>query len=368
MRSVFLLQMKRLRRKPFLVTSFFVLTLFFVFFLGGNDLSGKLLVQAYPGENTSEEEAAGWIERLNESDAFLFELKEEEDVRSTIMRGERNMAVEIRSDDYRMLVAVDDQNYQLTESYIRQVFTEELRLSEVEAASGEENVREQVGNKLDSPVLTLETSTVSGRAESGIAYDQSLQALFGMTLYFSVFTMLFSLSTVAQQKRDGTWSRMLISPLRRWQMYLGHFAYCFLIGTVQILLVFLIFEYVLNFGVGVHVGVLFLIASCFTFAVGCLGLLLVGIVRSPQQLQAVIPVTATAMAMLGGAFWPVEIVTNDILTVLSRGMPIYYGMEALKGTALSGESLTDIAGLLTVLLLIGVVTAAAGIRLMERRS
>ncbi|TVP84928.1 MAG: ABC transporter permease, partial [Alkalicoccus sp.] len=248
MRSVFFLQLQRFRRKPFLVTSFFVLTLFFVFFLGGNDLSGKLLVQAYPGENTSEEEAAGWIDLLNESDAFLFELKEEEEVRNTIMRGERNMAVEIRPDDYRMLVAVDDQNYQLTESYIRQVFTEELRLSEVERVSEEENVRGQVEDELESPVLTLETETVSGREENGIVYDQSLQALFGMTLYFSVFTMMFSLSTVAKEKRDGTWNRLLISPLSRWQAYLGHFTYCFLIGTLQIMLIFLFFDYVLDFG------------------------------------------------------------------------------------------------------------------------
>lgn len=372
MKSIFILQLQRFKRQPFLILTFFILTLVFVFFMGGNqmggsDADGKVAVQAYTGAGTTQEEADYWMALLNDSDSFAFDLIEEEEARSAIIQGDTSMALEIRSDDYRMLAAVDDQNYQLVESYIQQVYTEELRMAEVEAASGQENIRESVEEERDSPVLTMQTETIDGES-SGFAYDQSLQALFGMTLFFSLYTIMFSLSNVAEEKRDGTWDRLIVSPLRKWQIYLGHLAFCFLVGYLQILLIFLFFSYVLDYQITAHFGVIMIIIACFTFAIVSVGMLLIGLVRSTQQLQAVIPITATAMAMLGGAFWPVEIVTNDIIIMLSRAMPIYYGMEALKGAALLNQSLSEISGVLTLLVLFGVITMGVGINMMERRA
>ncbi|SDN72948.1 ABC transporter permease [Alkalicoccus daliensis] len=367
MKSIFILQLQRFRRKPLLVVSFFVLTLFFVFFLGGNDTGDKITIQSYAGDNTTQEQADYWIQLLNASESFEFVLVEEEEARNSIVQGDRNMALEIRDDDYRMLVAVDEQSYQIAANYIQQVFTEELRLAAAEAAVEEENIRAAIAEERISPVLALNMETINGES-SGFVYDENLQALFGMTLFFSIYTIIFSLSNVAEEKRDGTWNRLIVSPLQKWQVYAGHVAYCFLVGYLQIILIFIFFKYMLGFQIEAHFGILMIIVACFTFTIVSVGMLLIGLVTSPQQLQAVIPITATAMAMLGGAFWPVEIVTNEVIVMLSKVMPMYYGMEALKGAALLNQSLGEITGALSILVLMGVITMGIGINLMERRA
>lgn len=367
MRAIFFLQWKRLRRMPYLVLTFFLLTLLFVFFLGSNGQGGEMEVNAYPGENVKETEAAAWIDRLNESDSFDFELIEEEQARAAIMDGSRNLAVEIREHDYRMLVAVEDQNHQFVDSYANQVFREELRLQQAEEQTDAVNLRDGVAEEMTNPPLHLTITSVSGE-ESGSVYNASLQALFGMTLFFSMYTIMFSLSNVADEKRQGTWDRMIVSPFRKWEVYGGHLAYCFVLGMLQIMMIFVFFEWALGYDVNIPIGVIAVITACFTFAGVSVGMLLIGLVRTTQQLQAVIPIVVTSMAMLGGAFWPLEIVSNSFVFALSKGTPIYYGVQALHDASALGYGITGIAGHLSLLLLFGVLCMGVGINLMERRN
>ncbi|WP_416150800.1 ABC transporter permease [Salipaludibacillus sp. HK11] len=367
MTSIFLLQLQRFRREPFLGVSFFVLTLFFVFFLAGNGSGDKITVQTYLSENVSETSADEWLTLLNESDTFRFELTDEEDARNSVINSEASLALQLMDDNYRMLVTVEDQDYQIVDSYVSQVFQKELRLAEVESSLESDGIRDSISQELEDPVLTVTSQTITGEGE-GFVYDEKLHTLFGMTLFFSVYTMMFSLMNVAQEKRNGTWDRLIVSPLRKWEVYLGHLLYCFVIGFLQILMIFLFFEYVLNFNIGANFGVIMLIIACFAFAIVSVGMLIIGLVRTPQQLQAVIPIVATAMAMIGGAFWPIEIVSNDIILMLSKAMPLYYGVEALKAVALLDHGIFEIAGSLSVLILFGVISMGIGINLMERRA
>ncbi|WP_252312344.1 ABC transporter permease [Sinobaca sp. H24] len=366
MKAIFFLQWKRLRRKPYLVLTFFVLTLLFVFFLGSNNQGGQMEVNAYSGEDVQEAEAAGWIDRLNESDSFHFELVDEEQARNAVMDGSRSLALEIRENDYRMLVAVEDQNHQLVDSYANQVFREEQRLQQAEEQTGTVDLRERVQEEMDHPPLDLTITSVSGE-ESGFVYNASLQALFGMTLFFSMYTIMFSLSNVVDEKRQGTWDRMIVSPLRKWEVYAGQLAYCFVLGMLQIMMIFVFFEWVLGYDVNIPLGTTAVITACFTFAVVSVGMLLIGLVRTTQQLQAVIPIVVTSMAMLGGAFWPLEIVSNSFVLALSKGTPMYYGIQALHDASALGYGISGLAGHLSLLILFGVLCMGIGINLMERR-
>lgn len=55
-----------------------------------------------------------------------------------------------------------------------------------------------------------------------------------------------------------------------------------------------------------------------------------------EAANGLIPIVATSSAMIGGAYWPLEIVTNPFLIALSKVVPMTYGMEALKGVAYYG--------------------------------
>lgn len=365
MKSVFLMQWERLRRAPFMVGSFFILTILFVSVLGGLGAEYKLAVYTYSDETLSEQEVDVWLEKLNVSDAIEFQLMAEAEARAAVARGDVTIALQLLANDYRLLVAVDDPNRYIIENYVQQLYTEELRLKGIEEQGAGARFRADVERSMNDPVLSLVSMSIQG--ENSVQFNNQIHVLFGMTLYFSIFTILFSLTRVVEEKRVGTWDRLILSPLRKWQIYLGHLVYCFLIGYAQITIIFLIFKYGFGFDLGDRFGTILVIIGCFTFAIVALGMLIMGLVRTTQQLQAVIPIVSTAMAMLGGAYWPIEIVTNKIMLAASKATPIFYGLEALRDVVFQNKGLLALAEPLSILLLFGVICMGVGINLMERR-
>ncbi|WP_096439979.1 ABC transporter permease [Alteribacter populi] len=367
MKSVFLLQWQRFRRAPVLVLSMMILTIAFVAVLGGFGSVNTLTVPTYSDTSLSEEEREFWLDRLNESDSFEFRWTEGAEAKQSVVEGSTSVAVQIMEDDYRMLVAADDQNRYLVEGYVNQIYSEELRLKEAEQYAVESSFREEVGSYMEEPAIAVVTTSVEGE-EGTFQYNEQLQMLFGMTLFFSIYTIMFSLLTIVEEKRGGTWNRLIISPLHKWQIYLGHLLYCFIVGYAQIILIIVFFHYVFGFDIGDRFGTILIITACYTFAIVALGMLLMGLVNSTQQLQAVIPIVSTAIAMLGGAFWPIEVVTNEIMLALSKGVPMLYAIDALKGAAIYDRGLLELGEPLSIMLLFGVICMGVGINLMERRS
>ena len=72
-------------------------------------------------------------------------------------------------------------------------------------------------------------------------------------------------------------------------------------------------------------------------------------------------------AMLGGAYWPLEIVSSRFMQAAANFVPIRHAMEALKGIAYYSYTLQDLLWPLAILVLFGVVFMGVGLRLVERR-
>ncbi|MDR6224842.1 ABC transporter permease [Desmospora profundinema] len=366
MKSIFLLQWRRFRRAPGLVLSFSAMTVFFVFLIAGFMSDHSLTLYVYSDSAWKEEQRDIWLKKLNEADGMEFQWTEENEARQAVAGGEVPLAVKLMESDYRILAAADDPNRYLVDQHLKRVYGEELRLRAAAQGGDESPIRAEVERLLAEPALKVETTSLAGEGDSFTRAVQ-LQGLFGMTLFFAIYTITYSLSTVAEEKRRGTWDRLILSPLRKWQIYLGHLLYCFVIGYVQVLVIFLLFQYAFGFDLGDRFGTILFITGCYTFAIVALGMLLIGLVQTPEQLQAVIPIVAVSMAMLGGAYWPLEAVSNEVMLAISRVIPVTYGMDALKGAALESQGVMDLVHPLSMMLLFGVLCMGIGINLMERR-
>lgn len=366
MKSVFLLQWQRFRRAPVMVLSFLVMTIVFVAALAGNNPAERPAILAYADESLPVAEAEEWVASLNESEEFKFELMNENEVREAVSAGDTPLALRLMDDDYRIVLAADDMGRFVLEAFLDRKYREEMRLQQIEQQTAGSDIRTEVAAGLEEPALQVTTSTLDGKAE--FQYDNQLQLLFGMTLFFSVYTIMFSLMKIVEEKKMGTWNRLILSPVGKWEIYLGHLAYSFTIGYVQISLIFILFKYAFGFDVGDRFGAILLIIACYTFAIVALSMLVMSLVSRPQQLQAIVPIIATGMAMIGGAFWPIELVSNNILLTISKILPITYGLDALKGVAIYNRTWQELSEPLSILLLFGVVCMGIGINLMERRS
>ncbi|MGM8215477.1 ABC transporter permease [Bacillaceae bacterium W0354] len=366
MNSIFQLQWIRLRREPLLLISMVGMTIAFITLFGGFSSFEKMEIPTYFANDITEPEKEQWFDRLNESGVFHFTEKNKQDATKEVALGYVNFALELSNVQYRILMTADHQNFLSLKQFISQQFAEEQRLREVEEQIGNDGFREQVLSQLETPPISVEKTSLSN--DQTVGYDPRTQALFGMTLFFVIYTIMFSLAKVALEKRTKTWERLILSPVKKWQVYFGYMFYTLLIGFVQISLIFVLFKYVFNFPLGDKIVDLLVIALCYSFAIVALGLLLMGISKTMEQLNALIPIVSVSMAMLGGAYWPIEIVSNKIILFLSKITPITYGMDALKRVSMGGQGLADISDSLGVLLLMGVIFVGIGINLMERRS
>lgn len=204
--------------------------------------------------------------------------------------------------------------------------------------------------------------------QEGTNFDRSLQALFGFALYFAIFTMSFSIMSLLRQKEEGIWNRLILAPASKTALYAGNLLFSFLLAYVQIFLSLVLFNVVFGYDYYGGFWKLSLVLIPYVFAIMAIGLLLSGIVRSSQQLNAVIPLVATVFAMIGGAFWPLEIVRSETMRALSYLSPIRHALDMMKGATYQGASLAEFLLPTSVLLFIGLTVTGIGIRLMERKA
>lgn len=355
--SVFNLQWLRLRREPALLLAFLIMNLVFVLFMSGSEGSQEMIVRTY-SDNLSDSQIEEWVDRLNDTEAMVFQIEDRESVEEQTKMSQISFALELYEDNYRFLVGQDSQYLSAVNQHVDKVYRTHFKLAEVNDLypNSIEEVKEFIG---------IETKSLSGTVTN---YEESsANVITGMTLYFSIFTILFGMMNIAQEKRSGTWQRLLSTPLRKSQIYLGQLLHYFLIGLFQIGLCFFIFHQFLNYDFGSQYLSILVTIMAYVFAIVSLGMLVISIVKSPQQLQAIIPIVATSTAMLGGAMWPLEIVSNKILLGLSRITPLFYGMRALKDAILYNRGLGEILEPISILLLMGVLFMGLGLNLMEGR-
>lgn len=356
--NVFLLQWKRLMKQPLLVMMFLGLTILFVFFMGGAQINSSVTVPVY-SEDLTEEELMDWVDRLNEDDAIVFEATDYETAQEDIRMNESAFAMQIEDDTYRFLAGRQDEQLPAVDQHVNQIFTEHFRLEEVREEFPESDIEVQ-------EFITVSGSKLADGSEVQAQYQ--LPLLIGMTFYFSVFTILFLQMNLIEEKRMGTWNRLIFSPISKTQLYLGHLTHYYVVGLGQILLSFYILTNMLGLDLGTNYLSMAAVTLSFIFAIVSLGMLVTAIVPSPQSLQVVIPIVATSMAMLGGAFWPIEIVSNRFLLFIAELMPIKHGLNGMVDAIANGQPVGELLQPIGILLLMGILFMGIGINLMERVS
>ncbi|UOQ87363.1 ABC transporter permease [Gracilibacillus salinarum] len=362
MRHIFVLQCQRLRRKPFMTISMIALTFIFIMFVGGANAGQQTIaIPVHFSEDVSKETELWLIDKLEELDGFSFEDTELGQMREDVALGNVSLGITLAEGQYTIIASTENQNQMLIDNHLQLVYWEKLKLDQIAV---EDHIA--VEEALQQPPIEVESSLNETSSDVPL-FDNNLQALFGMTLFFAIYTIVFSLSEVAEEKQRGSWDRLILSPVRKWQIYIGYLSYAFVIGMVQMMLVFIMFDRLFDFDIGDSWLAIIVVCSFYTFAIVALGMLLIGLVNRSSQLNAVVPTIAVSMAMLGGAYWPSEIVDNQVVEFAAQLIPVTYAMDALKGVAIYGHPLQDITQSVVILFLMGVFFMGIGINLMERR-
>lgn len=176
--------------------------------------------------------------------------------------------------------------------------------------------------------------------------DQALESLLGFTLYFSTFSMVFGMGDIVEDKRLFTWHRLLTTPTKLYHLITGNLLFYSSMGLVQIMLIFILGQTLFGVAFNGQLGLVILITTLYVVTMNGLGLFIASVVKDSHQLSAISPIVLTAMAMLGGCMWPLELVSSKILLGLSYLTPHRWALSAIKtGIRLGGFSSEVIMGM-----------------------
>ena len=367
MGPIFKAQLLNLVRNPWgvLIMTFLTIAMSFIF---GYQATNSIRVGVLPAADLSEAQTEEWLTLLNDSATFEFVVANEAQLISSFSENNSGLGLRLAPDSWTVLAAEGETNVPVLASYVEGVRRRELMLESAARDLGTADVealRADLEAELEQPALSVTKSSVE--TASDFEYDASVHTLLGFGLFFASFTIMFGVNNILEERRIGVWDRVIYSPATRLSMYAGHLSFSYLLGFLQVTAIFLVFRYVFRVPLGENLAGMLLVIAAYTFAIVALGLLLAGLVGNAQRMNVIIPIVCVSSAMLGGAYWPLEIVSNRFMQAAANFVPIRHAMEALKGIAYYSYTLQDLLWPLAILVLFGVVFMGVGLRLVERR-
>jgi len=364
--AVFLAQWRHDRRSPALILVFIAISIAATLLFSSN-MNGTPEYAVFPDKGIGHEEAEQRVQRMNDSDSFSFKLKSEEKAIRDVREGRTHLAVRLMAEgEYRIVTAGEGLNQSMVSEHLNRIVSEDGRLAHAAGLTGQEgDAYHTFETFMASP--PLHTNVVRPDGRTLVGNDMSIQLLFGFTLFLAMFTIGFKINSVMEEKAFGIWKRVILSPVTKTGMYMGHLCYSLIIGLIHSVTVLLFFDLVLGYDLGNQYGLMLVIIMLYSAAIVSLSMLLAGVVRTPEQFQMLLPVVLPIMPLMAGIYFPPGLMTNKLLLLAGELLPITHAVHALKQVALYDAGWAEILMPVAKLALIGVICMGIGINLVERR-
>ena len=360
-------KLKQFIRTPFTFLIFTGMSIVFALIFGGSTGPSNITVPVYASNNVD-----SFIkDSVKEVDSMDFIWMTEEELEEMVSNGKAELGVVLKEENYQLVVGVDSFNSGLIEQTVHSIYQEKnlrdqlIHVSGITSPVEQEDFLETMEEELSEPVFAIESS--SFRGDDAFVYNSNLHHIFGFSLFFVIYTIAYNVLPILVEKRDGIWDRMILSPVKKWEMYVANLIYSFITGYVQVAITFTVFRYIIGVDFNGRYFDTLLLLIPYVFAIVSIAILITAIVKTVQQFNAILPIFSVSMAMIGGAYWPIEIVESKFLLTLAKIDPLYYGMQALQGRVVYGYPMEEILMPISILVLMGVCAIGIGIHLMERR-
>ena len=182
----------------------------------------------------------------------------------------------------------------------------------------------------------------------------------GMLVMFALFFTIGGSATLLVERDEGTLRRLLVMPLSKSTLMGGKLLGIFFGALIQMTIMILFGVFVLDLSWGQSPFALAMMLFSYAFASTALGLMIAALVKSSAQADAAGTIIVMALASLGGAWWPIEIVPAWMQKIALM-LPTGWAMRGFQDIIVRGLGLTEILLEATVLLGFGLLFLAVGI-------
>ena len=188
-----------------------------------------------------------------------------------------------------------------------------------------------------------------------------LVGLFPLVVQF----LVTSVATL-RERQSGTLDRLMTTPVGRGDFVVGYALAFGAVAVIQALVVTAFAVWVCGMDVAGSSGLVILVAVLNAILGTALGLGASAVARSEFQAVQMMPVIIFPQLLTCGLLMPRDQMP-DVLEVISRALPLTYGMEALQDVS-AGAGWGDIAGAVLVIVAFVVGVLALGAATLRRRT
>jgi len=202
------------------------------------------------------------------------------------------------------------------------------------------------------PIAIGDTSTTHNNLDPKTYYAA------GMAVFFLFFAVQFGISSLLDERRDGTLARLLAAPIPRRSILGGKVLTSLALGLTSMTVLALTTRLALGAHWGNPIGVAVLIV-CAVLAAIAVTAVVTTLAKTQEQANAWLSIVSVVLGMLGGSFFPMA-QAGGVLAVLSKGTPHAWFLSGLQDLS-SGGALSVIVEPSLVLLGIAVVCGAVAL-------
>jgi ABC-2 type transport system permease protein len=200
----------------------------------------------------------------------------------------------------------------------------------------------------------------AGKAVSINTFDQIVP---GYAIFFALFGVQAAAGTILQEKEDGTFRRLLIAPVNKYALLGGKLLAQFILTLGQLTFFFLVGYFAFHLDIGSLPAVIALLIGA-SFAATGLGIVLVSIVKTRRQLNAIVPLVVIISSAIGGAWWPLFVEPAWMQQIAKIGITAW-AMEGLNGVMILGKDFGQVAPDILGLLAYGIICFVIATRLFR---
>jgi ABC-2 type transport system permease protein len=164
----------------------------------------------------------------------------------------------------------------------------------------------------------------------------------GFTVLFVFMTAGLTAQAIYEEKRLGSFRRLLAAPLSRFNVMVGKLAPNFIIVMIQVVVLFAasLFLLPLMGSGGVTLGndplALVLVCMAMALCATALGLAISALARTEGQISGGSQLFLWLTGLLGGCLVPLTLFNNPVLTTISRFVPQSWAIQGLQDLMVRG--------------------------------
>ncbi|GAG66231.1 unnamed protein product [marine sediment metagenome] len=157
----------------------------------------------------------------------------------------------------------------------------------------------------------------------------------GYAVTFIGFVLVGNSATIMEDKIKRTLFRLLSTPTYKSSYITGKILGSIFVGIFQFTILILAGRYLFGVRWGRDPLGLILLMGSYIICGTSMGIMLASLVKTIDQAHSIAPVIMMSMAMLGGCFWPIEVVPSYMQTV-AKFTPTGLTMKGLTDLIVRG--------------------------------